>query len=118
MWLPGTGRFLLTEELIAHYAELVFKNFEIMSRCIFRVTRNADITMDEGLYDHDVDFRDIMSDLVKKRKKLQPVRLEFSGTPDPSISSIIAKTLKVKDNFIFCQSAPLTMGFLCAGEKA
>ena len=31
--------------------------------------------MDEGLYDHDVDFRDIMSELVKKRKKLQPVRL-------------------------------------------
>lgn len=117
VWLPGTGRFLLTEELIAHYAELVFKNFEIMSRCIFRVTRNADITMDEGLYDHDVDFRDIMSDLVKKRKKLQPVRLEFSGIPDPSISSIIAKTLKVKDNFIFCQSAPLTMGFLSALER-
>lgn len=117
VWLPGTGRFLLTEELIARYAELVFKNFEIMSRCIFRVTRNADITMDEGLYDHDVDFRDIMSDLVKKRKKLQPVRLEFSGTPDPSISGIIAKTLKVKDNFIFCQSAPLTMGFLSALER-
>lgn len=117
VWLPGTGRFLLTEELIARYAELVFKNFEIMSRCIFRVTRNADITMDEGLYDHDVDFRDVMSDLVKKRKKLQPVRLEFLGTPDPSISAIIAKTLKVKDNFIFCQSAPLTMGFLSALER-
>lgn len=117
VWLPGTGRFLLTEELIARYAELVFKNFEIMSRCIFRVTRNADITMDEGLYDHDVDFRDVMSDLVKKRKKLQPVRLEFLGTPDPSISAIIAKTLKVKDNFIFCQSAPLTMDFLSALER-
>ena len=60
VWLPGTGRFMLTEELISRYAELVFKNFEIISRCIFRVTRNADITMDEGLYDHDVDFRDIM----------------------------------------------------------
>ena len=61
VWLPGTGKFLLIEELISHYAEQVFKNFEIISRCIFRVTRNADIAIDEGLYDHDVDFRDIMS---------------------------------------------------------
>lgn len=73
------------------------------------MTRNADIAIDEGLYDHDVDFRDIMSDLVKKRKKLQPVRLEFLGKPDDSIAALIAKTLKVRDSFIFWQTAPLTM---------
>lgn len=117
VWLPGTGKFLLIEELISHYAELVFKNFEIISRCIFRVTRNADIAIDEGLYDHDVDFRDIMSDLVKKRKKLQPVRLEFLGKPDDNMSALIAKTLKVRDNFIFWQTAPLTMDFLSSVER-
>ncbi|MBP1579919.1 MAG: polyphosphate kinase 1 [Oscillospiraceae bacterium] len=117
VWLPGTGKFLLIEELISHYAELVFKNFEIISRCIFRVTRNADIAIDEGLYDHDVDFRDIMSDLVKKRKKLQPVRLEFLGKPDDSMSALIAKTLKVRENFIFWQTAPLTMDFLSSVER-
>ncbi len=117
VWLPGTGKFLLIEELISHYAELVFKNFEIISRCIFRVTRNADIAIDEGLYDHDVDFRDIMSDLVKKRKKLQPVRLEFLGKPDDSMSALISKTLKVRDNFIFWQTAPLTMDFLSSVER-
>lgn len=117
VWLPGTGRFMLIEELISHYAGLVFKNFEIVSRCIFRVTRNADITMDEGLYDHDVDFRDIMSELVKKRKKLQPVRLEFLGKPDDSIAALISKTLKVKENFVFSQTAPLTMDFLSSIER-
>ena len=117
VWLPGTGKFLLTEELISRYSEMVFKNFEIVSRCIFRVTRNADIAMDEGLYDHDVDFRDIMSELVKKRKKLQPVRLEFQGEPDESIIALIAKTLKVKDNFVFTQTAPLTMSFLSSVER-
>ena len=73
--------------------------------------------MDEGLYDHDVDFRDIMSELVKKRKKLQPVRLEFQGEPDESIIALIAKTLKVKDNFVFTQTAPLTMSFLSSVER-
>lgn len=117
IWLPGTGRFVLCEELISRYAELVFKNFELISRCIFRVTRNADIAMDEGLYDHDVDFRTVMSELCKKRKKLQPVRLEFQGKPSADIVEVIAKTLRVKDNFIFRQKAPLNMDFLSALER-
>ena len=117
IWLPGTGKFILCEELISRFAELVFKNFEIISRCIFRVTRNADIAMDEGLYDHDVDFRDIMSELVKKRKKLQPVRLEFQGSPSPEIVAIISKTLKIKENFVFVQRAPLTMDFMSSIER-
>ncbi|MBP1544599.1 MAG: polyphosphate kinase 1 [Oscillospiraceae bacterium] len=117
IWLPGTGRFVLCEELISRYAELVFKNFELISRCIFRVTRNADIAMDEGLYDHDVDFRTVMSELCKKRKKLQPVRLEFQGKPSADIVEVIAKTLRVKDNFIFRQKAPLNMDFLPALER-
>ncbi len=117
IWIPNTGKFILCEELISRYAELVFKNFEIISRCIFRVTRNADIAPDEGLYDHDVDFRDIMSDLVKKRKKLQPVRLEICGKAPDDIVEIIAKTLRVKENFIFRQKAPLDLGFLSALER-
>ncbi len=117
IWLPGTGKFILCEELISRYAGLVFKNFEMISRCIFRVTRNADIAMDEGLYDHDVDFRDIMSELVKKRKKLQPVRVEFQGKPSSDIIDVISKTLRVKENFIFRQKSPLDLGFLSALER-
>lgn len=117
IWLPGTGKFMLCEELISRYAELVFKNFEIVSRCIFRVTRNADIAMDEGLYDHDVDFRDIMSELVKKRKKLQPVRLELHGKASDDIIDVIAKTLRVKDSFIFRQKAPLDLSFISSLER-
>ena len=117
IWLPGTGKFILCEELISRYAGLVFKNFELISRCIFRVTRNADIAMDEGLYDHDVDFRDIMSELVKKRKKLQPVRVEFQGKASSDIIDVISKTLRVKENFIFRQKSPLDLGFLSALER-
>lgn len=114
---PKTGKFILCEELISRYAKQVFSNFEIISRCIFRVTRNADIAPDEGLFDHDMDFRDIMSKLVKKRKKLKPVRLEFQGSPDAEVAESIAKILGVKGNFVFTQNAPLNMDFLSALER-
>ena len=117
IFLPKTGRFILCEELISRYAKQVFSNFEIISRCIFRVTRNADIAIDEGLFDHDVDFRDIMSKLIKKRKKLKPVRLEFQGSPAAQVAESISKVLGVKSNFVFTQNAPLNMDFLSALER-
>jgi len=117
VFLPGTGKFLLIEELIRRYAKQVFSNFDIISKCIFRVTRNADIEIDEGLFDHDVDFRDIMSKLVKKRKKLRPVRLEFQDSPDSETVSVLAKILDVSDNYVFKQTAPLSMGFISVLEK-
>lgn len=112
VFLPGTGKFLLIEEIIRRYAKLVWGSFDIVSKCVFRVTRNADIAIDEGLYDHDVDFRDIMSKLLKKRKKLRPVRVEFQGAPDSEIISVITKVLDISENYIFKQSAPLSMGFI------
>ena len=117
VFLPGTGKFILIEELILRYAKLVWGNFEIVGKCIFRVTRNADLDIEEGLFDHDVDFRDIMSKLVKKRKKLCPVRLEFQGNTDKDIVSAIGKILKIDDEFVFKQTAPLSMDFISALEK-
>ena len=58
--------FAFVEELIAHYAASIFSASTVQKQCLFRVTRNADITVDEGMMDHDVDFRDVMSELLKK----------------------------------------------------
>lgn len=117
VFLPKSRRFLLIEEVIRRYAKSVFSNFDIHSRCIFRVTRNADIPIDEGLFDHDLDFRDIMAKMVKKRKKLHPVRIEFQGNPDGETVSILSKVLDVSENFVFKQNMPLSLGFMPVLEK-
>lgn len=117
VFLPKSGKFLLIEEIISHCAKQVFSNFIIESRCIFRVTRNADIPIDEALFDHDVDFRDIMSKLIKKRKKLQPVRIEFWGNPDSESVELLEKVLDVKHSFVFKQRSPLSLSFMNLLEK-
>ena len=117
VFLPKSGKFLLIEEIISHCAKQVFSNFIIESRCIFRVTRNADISIDEALFDHDVDFRDIMSKLIKKRKKLQPVRIEFWGNPDSESVELLEKVLDVKHSFVFKQRSPLSLSFMNLLEK-
>ena len=42
-----TACFAFVEELIAHYAATIFTASTVQKQCLFRVTRNADITVDE-----------------------------------------------------------------------
>ena len=44
-----------------------------------RVTRNADIDVDEG-FDSELDFRQNMSELINKRKRLCPVTADFEAS--------------------------------------
>ena len=66
----GKTEFALTEELVLHYASLIFGKDAVQEKCLFRVTRNADIDVKEGMMDHDIDYREIMADLLKRRRKL------------------------------------------------
>ena len=66
IYVPGPGgvQFALVEELMLHFAGLIFGKRAVQARCVFRVTRNADISVDEGMFDQDVDYRTIMSCLL------------------------------------------------------
>ncbi len=85
-------RLCMVEEMVEHFAGLIFGKNTVQSRCIFRVTRNADITVDEGMFDHDVDYREIMSDLLKKRRKLAAVRLQTTPRAPAEIVGSCAKS--------------------------
>lgn len=104
--------FAFVEELIAHFAAAVFTKHNVQKVCLFRVTRNADITVDEGLLDHDIDFREAMSELVKKRRKLAAVRLQFWKEVSPETVRFLRENLKVPAQRCFVQSTPLDMDCL------
>lgn len=104
-------RFILAEDLILHFAPLVFKNYKIIDKTLIRITRNADITAEEGLYDHDIDFREIMEDVCKKRKKLQPVRLQLSENFSQPALEFLCKKLTLDMEHIFYLKTPLDLSF-------
>lgn len=105
-------RFLLAEDVILHYCGSVFENYRILGKALIRITRNADINMEEGLYDHDVDLRQVMEELLKKRKKLSPVRLEISGDPGDEAVKFLCKNLELTEKQISYSRAPLDMSFV------
>lgn len=71
------GTFMLSEELILHFLPKLFKNYEVKEKSLIRVTRNADIDT-ETVYDEDMEYRKAMENLIKQRKRMNPVRMELS----------------------------------------
>ena len=71
------GTFMLSEELILHFLPKMFKNYIVKEKSLLRVTRNADIDT-ETIYDEDLDYREAMENLIKQRKRMNPVRMELS----------------------------------------
>lgn len=113
IFLPGSKqRFMLVEELILHYMPLIFENYKILDKSLMRITRNADINMEEALYDHDVDLRDVMSELLKKRKKLSPVRMELSRKLGADAVTYLREKLELKPEQIFRMKSPLDLSFV------
>lgn len=105
-------RFLLAEDVILHYCGSVFENYRLLDKALIRITRNADINMEEGLYDHEVDLRQVMEELLKKRKKLAPVRLEISGKLGKDAVEYLCRQLELSNEQISQCTAPLDMGFI------
>ena len=109
--LPTKNRFMLSEELILHFLPKVFKGYKILSKSLMRVTRNADIDAD-ALYDEDLDYREFMVELIKKRKKLAPVRLELSRDMDETIVKTLCSYLELDTEYVFRSFAPLDLSFV------
>lgn len=107
------GTFMLSEELILHFLPKMFKNYEVKEKSLLRVTRNADIDT-ETIYDEDLDYRDAMENLIKQRKRMNPVRMELSRELDKKMISSLCKDIHVEKDHVFMSRVPLDMSFVFA----
>lgn len=105
-------RFVLVEDIVLKHASEVFENYNVLGSSIIRITRNADISEDDDSFlDCDFDFRNLMEELIKERKKLAPVRLQVMGNPESDIIKYLCKRLEISENQVFPAKAPLDLSF-------
>ena len=105
------GTFMLSEELILHFLPKMFKNYEVKEKSLLRITRNADIDT-ETIYDEDLDYRDAMENLIKQRKRMNPVRMELSRELNKKMINSLCKTIQVEKDHVFLSKVPLDMSFV------
>lgn len=103
--------FVLVEDIILHYANEAFVGYKFEEKALMRVTRNADIDVDEG-FDSELDCRENMSELINKRKRLCPVRLQLSKELSDLTMNELSSRLELAKKQIFVEKSPLDFSFV------
>lgn len=108
------NKYMLIEEVILHFMPQIFENYNVESKSLIRITRNADIDIDidEIFADEDISYRESMEELIRMRKKLCPIRMEYSRVLDEKVIKSLCKELGLNKKQTFYSKAPLDLSFV------
>lgn len=105
-------KIILTEKILEYFVDEIYQNYEVGQSVIVSATRNADILMDNSLYDEDDDYKDLMKKLLKKRKRLQCVRLETNKEMSKDMEDFMIKNLTISKEQVFISKSPIDMSYV------
>ena len=92
--------FVPIEEIIRWKIDKLYRNIEIISASLFRITRNGDITIEES-DDIEQDFIDEIKNKIKGRKTGRVVRIEVEKDYSQWMMKILKKRWKIDDDDVF-----------------
>ncbi|WP_404408868.1 RNA degradosome polyphosphate kinase [Jeotgalibacillus malaysiensis] len=107
--LPSiTGyEFIMLEDMIKHFIDRLFVGYSVTSSLLFRITRNADLTI------HEEGARDLLLEIekeLKKRKWGAAIRLEIDHEHAPQkLLSILTEELEIEEIDVYSIRGPLDL---------
>ncbi|WP_373312250.1 RNA degradosome polyphosphate kinase [Asanoa siamensis] len=88
-----TNRFLPVEELISNHLGQLFSGMQVVECHLFRVTRNADVEVDE---DRDEDLLQALERELARRRFGPPVRLEVAASISDHVLELLIRELDME----------------------
>ncbi|HIX83509.1 MAG TPA: polyphosphate kinase 1 [Candidatus Megamonas gallistercoris] len=105
-------RYVMTEDIIASYANKIFDGYEVEKSLIISVTRSADISLDDERLELGEDFLEHAREVLLKRQRLAPVRLEVEGEFDSSMIKYVTNQFKISEKQIFIYKSPINKSYI------
>jgi polyphosphate kinase len=108
---PPSGRkrrFVFLEEIIRAYCGELFHGYTVKDVTPFRITRNADLDIDEEEAD------DLLAEVQKslrQRKRGQTVRLEIARTANRTLREFLVDSLKIGEQDVFEIRGPIDTSY-------
>jgi polyphosphate kinase len=104
-WIPlrtdveaGHRCFLSLQEIVRVNAASLFPGVEIEASTLFRVSRNADIAIEE---DSDNSIRELVEEQVRLRRFQPVVRLEFAEGGSPEIRESLVARFELRESDVY-----------------
>jgi polyphosphate kinase len=103
--------FLPLEDLIAAHLPQLFPGLDVVSHHLFRVTRNADLEVEE---DRDEDLLQALERELARRRFGPAVRLEVTESMDPQILDVLLSEMEMRSGDVLQVPGLLDLGSLWA----
>ncbi len=104
--LPDGVRFVLLEQVIAAHLDTLFPGMEIESHHPFRVTRNADLTLEEEEAD---DLLVAVEMELRRRRFGRAVRLEVDPSMTGEVRTLLARELDLSAEDVYECAGPMDL---------
>jgi polyphosphate kinase len=104
----GIRSFALLEDVVADHAAALFPGYTVKHHCLFRVTRDADLGVDE---ERDEDFVEAMEQLLESREFSDAVRLTISEGAG-RLTEVLSSALRISSEEVFEVPQPLDLAGL------
>lgn len=105
----GSQCFILLENVIKKHIAQLFVGYNILCAFPYRITRNADLSLDE---EEAVDLLVEIEKSIKKRKRGNAIRLEVQNDMDDRLVNYLQSALKIHKRDIYYVDGPLDFTFL------
>jgi len=103
------GTYVPIESILKNFIADIFPRHSLVSSSAFRVTRNADIEIEEEEAD---DFMEILEEGLQLRKKGKFVRLEIEKNEDRDLIGFLTKHISIFKDDIYEFDIPINLGTL------
>lgn len=109
--LPGDKprRFVLIEDILLEFGAKLFRGFKVQAACVFRVTRDADVSIQD---DDASDLLSTVESAVLARRRRDPLRLEVTPNADSAIVEALLKTLSLHREDVYDEAEIVGAGCL------
>ena len=111
-WVPtgeDSSRFVALEDVIAAHLHMLFPGMELLEHYAFRVTRNADLTLN----DEDADDLLIAVEMELRRRRFQwAVRLEVDDAISQEVLDLLVRELSLTTDAVVRVRGPVDLGGL------
>jgi len=105
---PGEQQFIFLETVIQQFLDTLFPGHQVLHSSAFRITRNADFTVDEEGAD---DLLEEIEKELKKRKRGTAVRLEIGKHMTAALLEPLLEWLELEDEDVYSTPGPIDLRF-------
>jgi polyphosphate kinase len=102
----GGIHFAFLQDIISHYAERLYRGYEILASAAFRITRNSNLYLEE---EETRTLLEAVDSQVAQRRKGQAVRLEIEVGAHPEIVSHLVSTFELDEALVFRVAGPVNL---------